>query len=103
MSQREEEGVCRVCGCTDQHGCMVWLSGVGTPCCWVEPDLCSKCATIEQLWQSEAGLHWLSELLPGALQAEAEAGGIEGLFAEMLQGEIAEEVAVPVVWTPDGY
>jgi len=30
-------GVCRVCGCTDEHGCP-------EGCWWVEPDLCSSCA-----------------------------------------------------------
>ena len=28
---------CRICGCTDEHGC------VGG-CYWIEEDLCSKCA-----------------------------------------------------------
>jgi hypothetical protein len=31
------DGVCRLCGCTDDFGCE---SG----CAWVEPDLCSRCA-----------------------------------------------------------
>ncbi len=30
------EGVCRVCGCTDEEGCE-------GGCQWVEPDLCSQC------------------------------------------------------------
>lgn len=30
------EGICRVCGCTDEEGCE-------GGCEWVEPDLCSKC------------------------------------------------------------
>lgn len=32
-----EERRCRVCGCTDEHGC-------DEGCCWVEEDLCSQCA-----------------------------------------------------------
>ncbi|CDZ67660.1 Hypothetical protein NGAL_HAMBI2605_59410 [Neorhizobium galegae bv. orientalis] len=31
---------CRQCGCTDEHACVT----DGTPCHWVEPDLCSACA-----------------------------------------------------------
>lgn len=34
--------VCRVCGCTDDFACED--DGTGTPCCWIEPDLCSACA-----------------------------------------------------------
>lgn len=34
------EGVCRVCGCTDQEAC---LTPEG-PCHWVEEDLCSRCS-----------------------------------------------------------
>ena len=33
---------CRVCGCTDDDGCIDELTGV--PCHWVAPDLCSSCA-----------------------------------------------------------
>jgi hypothetical protein len=38
----EDQGaaVCRVCGCTDEHGCET----DDGPCSWVEPDLCSACA-----------------------------------------------------------
>ena len=38
-------GVCRVCGCTASNAC--WHPSYGS-CCWVEPDLCSHCATVEQ-------------------------------------------------------
>ncbi len=31
---------CRVCGCTDISAC---VAPDGTPCHWVEPDLCSQC------------------------------------------------------------
>jgi len=37
-------GVCRVCGCTNQHAC--WDPVTERPCHWVEPDLCSVCAAI---------------------------------------------------------
>lgn len=37
-----EAGVCRVCGCTDFLPCP-------GGCAWVEPDLCSACATDEEL------------------------------------------------------
>ena len=38
-------GVCRVCGCTHYNPC--YHPSFGT-CHWVEPDLCSHCATVEQ-------------------------------------------------------
>lgn len=37
------EGVCRVCGCTDDD-CRQCIEKTGEPCHWVEPDLCSACA-----------------------------------------------------------
>lgn len=50
-------GVCRVCGCTDDHACLLdartgelvdvdagdTLNGLVVPCSWVEPNLCSGC------------------------------------------------------------
>jgi hypothetical protein len=36
-------GVCRVCGCTDAD-CRQCIIKTGTPCYWVESDLCSACA-----------------------------------------------------------
>jgi hypothetical protein len=35
-----DEQKCRVCGCTNDHACE-------DGCCWVEPDLCSRCAEME--------------------------------------------------------
>ena len=40
------QGVCRVCGCTDTNPCYHPEHGY---CYWVEPDLCSHCASIEHL------------------------------------------------------
>ncbi|MGE0487335.1 MAG: hypothetical protein AB7Q81_24485 [Gammaproteobacteria bacterium] len=37
---------CRVCHCDELHACDM---GDGTPCWWVEPDLCSACADAEAL------------------------------------------------------
>lgn len=34
--------VCRVCQCTDDD-CSQCVAKTGTPCHWVEPDLCSAC------------------------------------------------------------
>lgn len=39
------QGVCRVCGCTQNNPCYHPKHGY---CYWVEPDLCSHCASIEQ-------------------------------------------------------
>jgi len=50
MSDRK----CRVCGCTDARACIC----EGLPCCWVEEDLCSACATPAELVRSEQGRAW---------------------------------------------
>lgn len=39
---QREEGVCRICGCTDAD-CSQCIARTGEPCWWVEPDLCSAC------------------------------------------------------------
>jgi hypothetical protein len=36
---------CRVCGCTEYHPC---TDGDGCRCHWVEWDLCSACARVEE-------------------------------------------------------
>lgn len=33
---------CRKCGCTQQD-CRQCIKRTGSPCCWVEADLCSAC------------------------------------------------------------
>ena len=38
-------GSCRVCGCTDDD-CRGCIERTGRPCHWVEPNLCSACATV---------------------------------------------------------
>lgn len=35
---------CRVCGCTDDD-CSQCIEKTGHPCHWIEPGLCSACAT----------------------------------------------------------
>jgi hypothetical protein len=37
---------CRVCGCTNSDAC--WDYEAGTPCSWVEADLCSACVGRER-------------------------------------------------------
>lgn len=39
------QGVCRVCGCTQSNPCYHPKYGY---CFWVEPDLCSHCASVEE-------------------------------------------------------
>lgn len=39
---------CRVCGCSDID-CSACILRTGAPCLWVREDLCSACATLEQL------------------------------------------------------
>jgi hypothetical protein len=38
-------GSCRRCGCTDDRACQT----EDGPCFWVEDDLCSACATDEEI------------------------------------------------------
>lgn len=38
---------CRVCGCTDDD-CSGCIERTGTPCYWVEEDLCSACADLSE-------------------------------------------------------
>lgn len=35
---------CRHCGCTDDD-CSECFARIGKPCCWIEKDLCSACAS----------------------------------------------------------
>ena len=37
---------CRICGCTEEHGCCIGEDGGGIICHWVEPDRCSACAPV---------------------------------------------------------
>ncbi len=37
------QGTCKECGCQDPSAC--WDEEAGTPCFWVEEDLCSRCAS----------------------------------------------------------
>lgn len=44
MLEEQYETACRVCGCTDLD-CSGCIERTGSPCYWVEPDLCSACVT----------------------------------------------------------
>lgn len=44
----EQVPFCRICACTD-HDCSQCIEKTGEPCYWVEPDLCSACATASQI------------------------------------------------------
>ena len=51
---------CSRCGCTEHDACQV----LGVPCCWIREDLCSACATLAELIESEdAGYPWLMSVL----------------------------------------
>lgn len=41
------ERACRVCGCTESHGC-------ANGCFWVDDDLCSNCGTVPEAWRDSA-------------------------------------------------
>jgi hypothetical protein len=71
---------CRVCGCTDHDACTV----LDVPCCWVGEELCSACAPLGQLLESEdAGLPWLITVMGE-------------YFGRQLLPQM--EVPVPVIW-----
>lgn len=38
------EQTCRVCGCTN-YDCRQCIEKIGEACWWIEPDLCSACAS----------------------------------------------------------
>lgn len=40
-------GTCRVCGCTDDN-CRQCIEKTGSPCHWVEEDLCSACVVAQK-------------------------------------------------------
>lgn len=46
--EKAARGGCRVCGCTDDD-CRQCVEATGSPCWWVEPDLCSACVRAEPL------------------------------------------------------
>lgn len=52
---KSQDGKCRECGCTDRGACAI----SAVPCFWVQPDLCSGCATVAQVLESVGGLAWL--------------------------------------------
>ncbi len=41
------EQKCRECGCTNDD-CRACIKKTGSPCYWVEPDLCSACKTTKK-------------------------------------------------------
>ena len=40
--KKEKERTCRICGCTDNDSRQC-IKASGSPCHWVEQDLCSRC------------------------------------------------------------
>lgn len=44
----EDTRECRVCGCTT-NDCRQCIAATGSPCHWVEPDLCSACVSGEDI------------------------------------------------------
>lgn len=87
---------CRVCGCTDRNACDV----SAVPCFWVEGDLCSACATVEQVLEARGGLAWLLAVAADiSRQMENEVftpamTGIEGQSPTYTTGRTAERVFI---------
>lgn len=59
------KGVCRVCGCTDEHACIVEGGpdeDIITTCSWIFPDLCSACCIEVSASPNEKNVkNWLVE------------------------------------------
>lgn len=60
MAQRS----CERCGCTGDHACVV----AGIPCVWVGETLCSACASVTELADSEVGCVWLGVVILAGLK-----------------------------------
>lgn len=50
---------CRRCGCTEKNACSV----AGVTCYWVEPDLCSMCASVREIVSTSYGTGWFLSVL----------------------------------------
>lgn len=48
MKKKTSVRACRVCGCTDDD-CSQCIAKTGSPCHWVEDDLCSACVDVDRL------------------------------------------------------
>jgi len=78
---------CKLCGCTDERGCVDPLTGVA--CHWVAPELCSHCVSthagtdIEQFW-SEVALDLNADL-------EADAEFIDAEFIDPNEAIVPDE------------
>lgn len=71
-----EGGVCRKCGCTDTTPC---VDEFGMPCSWVEPDLCSACASVgEQADLGQAIVTYLAGQTKGKRVKEIAEAVMEG-------------------------
>lgn len=68
---------CRICGCTEEHGCEYG-------CYWVEPDLCSACAVSDEFVETHA-----REMASNVVQA---VGGQEPGSQELLVDLVAEAI-----------
>jgi hypothetical protein len=79
---------CRICGCTEEKAC---LSG-GVPCHWVEPDLCSACATATGP-TADAG----AEIL---METHHQLGKLQLTMADMMALQGTPPLAVDIGPTP---
>lgn len=62
-----KDWACKVCGCTEDHGCWPY-------CWWVEKELCSSCASAEQIFVHQVALRMgqLAELFTGLFKLPEE-------------------------------
>jgi len=63
--------ICRICGCEDDAACDFF----GVRCYWIEPGLCSGCASIKQVLESRGGLAWVLSIAAGLHELRELMGG----------------------------
>lgn len=65
---------CLVCGCTDDAPCVI----SGVPCCWVGAELCSACASVEQMKDDEQACQWLGAIALASLRRLSQRATVTG-------------------------
>lgn len=85
---------CRICGCTDAD-CRQCFAKTGSPCAWIEPDLCSACLPAVELRAA------LDEAVQQGHCSRDEADEAFKFFDELsdaeLRGEVGQREALQLV------
>lgn len=79
------ERKCRVCGCT-QDNCQQCVEKTGSPCHWVEPDLCSACEVVPEVKVTDSRA--VAEEVVEAVVIPGEVTNFFGQLRSMITGRI---------------